>query len=107
MTVRAVIFDRPLGYEISYSSSRRESPERSNVYQLICPDERDLGGMLVLQALKSAPWSILKLEAGLFAGNGIKLETDNKRDFIGHLSASRTINKVSLGLGASYYKGKV
>lgn len=107
-SLRAGIFDRPFGFEISHSSSVRESPERSTIFQTLFPDERDLGAMLILQAPKTSPWSILKLEAGLFAGNGIKQETDNRRDFIGHLSASKTIgNSVSFGLGASYYNGGV
>ena len=106
--LRVGVFDRPFGNEISYSSSRRESPERSTIFQTLFPEERDLGGMLILQAPKTSPWNILKLEAGLFAGNGIKQETDKKRDFIGHLSLSKTIdNDGSFGLGVSYYNGKV
>lgn len=107
IALRAGIFDRPFGYEISYSSSRRESPERSAVFQTLFPDERDLGAMLVLQAPKSSPWSILKLQGGLFAGNGIKQETDRRKDFIGHLSASKTFGNFSFGAGASYYNGSV
>ncbi len=107
MSLKAGVFDRPFGYEISYSSSRRESPERSTIFQTLFPDERDLGAMLTLQAPKSSPWSILKLEAGLFAGNGIKQETDSKRDFIGHLSAAKGWRSISFGAGVSYYNGKV
>ena len=107
MAFRAGIFDRPFGNEISYSSSKRESPERSAVFQTLFPDERDLGAMLVLQAPKTSPWSILKLEAGLFAGNGIQLDTDSKKDFIGHLSLAKETGPISFGLGASYYNGKV
>lgn len=105
---RAGVFDRPFGYEISYSSSRRESPERSIIFQTLFPDERDLGGMFILQPSKTSTWNFLKLEAGLFAGNGIKQETDNHKDFIGHLSASKAIgSNISFGLGASYYSGGV
>ncbi|MCD7916396.1 MAG: hypothetical protein LUG96_14820 [Tannerellaceae bacterium] len=50
--LRAGVFDRPFGYEISYSSSRRESPECSTVFQTLFPDERDLGAMLILQPAK-------------------------------------------------------
>ena len=106
--LRAGIFDRPFGYEISYSSSRRESPERSIVFQTLFPDERDLGGMLILQAAKTSPWNFLKLEVGLFAGNGIKQETDNRKDFIGHLSANKNLgDNAKFGLGMSYYNGGV
>lgn len=107
-SLKAGIFDRPFGYEISYSSSRRESPERSTIFQTLFPDERDLGGMLTLQAAKTSPWNILKLEAGLFAGNGIKQETDSRKDFIGHLALAKTFGSESkLGVGVSYYNGTV
>ncbi len=106
--LKAGIFDRPFGYEISYSSSRRESPERSMIFQTLFPDERDLGGMLTLQAPKTSPLNFLKLEAGLFAGNGIKQETDNRKDFIGHLSANKAVSRnFKIGAGISYYNGGV
>ena len=106
--LKAGIFDRPFGNEISYSSSRRESPERSLIFQTLFPDERDLGGMLVLQAPKTSPWSAFKLEAGLFAGNAISMEADSKKDFISHLSFTKTFTKtITLGLGISYYNGGV
>lgn len=106
--LRAGIFDRPFGDEISYSSSKRESPERSTIFQTLFPDERDLGAMLVLQAPKSSPWSIVKLDAGLFAGNGIKVDTDSNKDFIAHLKVDKSFGKkFSFGVGASYYLGKV
>ena len=107
-SLKAGVFDRPFGNEISYSSSRRESPERSTVFQTLFPEERDLGAALTLQASKTSPWNILKLEAGLFAGNGIKQETDNRRDFIGHLSATKNIGSdAKWGVGVSYYNGGV
>ena len=106
--LKAGIFDRTFGNEISYSSSRRESPERSTIFQTLFPEERDLGVALTLQAAKTSPWNFLKLEAGLFAGNGIKQETDNRKDFIGHLSAARNIgSEAKWGLGISYYNGGV
>ncbi|MDR0733476.1 MAG: OprO/OprP family phosphate-selective porin [Dysgonamonadaceae bacterium] len=108
LQLRAGIFDRPFGNEISYSSSRRESPERSTLFQTLFPDERDLGAMLILQPAKGSAWNVLKLEAGLFAGNGIKQETDSRKDFIGHLSLAKTVgNAFSYGLGVSYYNGGV
>jgi len=106
--LRFGIFDRPFGSEISYSSSKRESPERSTIFQTLFPDERDLGGMIILQAPKTSSWNFLKLEAGLFSGNGIKQETDNRKDFIGHLSANNNIGDIgNFGIGVSYYNGGV
>lgn len=102
------VFNRPFGYQISYSSSQRESPERSTVFQTLFPEERDLGIKITLQTPKSSPWSILKLDAGLFAGNGIKMETDSRKDFIGHLAVNQTIkDKLKIGGGISYYNGGV
>ena len=107
-SLKVGVFDRPFGYEIGYSSSRRESPERSTLFQTLFPDERDLGAMLIVQAPESSALHFLKLEAGVFAGNGIKLETDNKKDFITHLSAEKKLGKmVTLGGGISYYYGGV
>ena len=104
---RAGIFNRPFGFEIGNSSSRREAPERSTVFRTLFPDERDFGGMLVVQAPQSSPWSVLRLEAGLFAGNGVNLDTDNKKDFIGHLSAFKDFGTIALGGGFAYYHGQV
>jgi phosphate-selective porin len=107
-SLRAGVFNRPFGYEISHSSSLRESPERSVIFQTLFPDERDLGAMLTLQPPKSSALHFVKIEAGLFAGNGIKQETDNRMDFIGHLSAVKNIgSRIQCGLGASYYNGSV
>lgn len=104
----AGIFNRPFGYEIGYSTSSLESPERATVIQYFFPDERDLGAMLTLQAPEKSPLDFLKLEAGIFAGNSINMDTDNKKDFIGHLSASRPLGRnARWGLGASYYRGFV
>ncbi|MDR0412294.1 MAG: hypothetical protein LBH61_00620 [Dysgonamonadaceae bacterium] len=107
LQLRAGVFNRPFGHEIGYSSSQRESPERSTVFRTLFPDERDLGLMLVLQAPGTSSWHFLKLEAGLFAGNGIQPEIDNRKDFIGHLSANRTAGRFSWGAGVSYYNGGV
>jgi len=100
------VFDRTFGHEIAYSSSRRESPERSRIIQSLFPDERDLGVALTLQPSKSSPLNILKLEAGLFAGNGIKPQFTSHMDFIGHLTATRQINdNTVLSGGVSAYLG--
>jgi phosphate-selective porin len=108
LQVRAGVFDRPFGNEIGYSSSKRESPERSTLFQTLFPDERDLGAMLVLQPAKTSVWNIFMLEAGLFAGNGIKQETDSRKDFIGRLSLTKTVRSdFSYGIGVSYYNGSV
>lgn len=105
--IRMGVFDRPFGFEIGYSSALRESPERSIIIRTLFPDDRDLGAMVILSAPERSAWSFLKLEAGLFAGNGIKPETDSYKDFIGHLSASKQWNRFDLQGGISYYDGGV
>lgn len=102
------VFNRPFGYEIPYSTSNLESPERATIIQDFFPDERDLGAMLTLQPVKESKFYFLKLEAGLFAGNSINKETDSRKDFIGRLSAEKPIGDFAQwGLGASYYNGSV
>ncbi|GHT31590.1 hypothetical protein FACS189434_01630 [Bacteroidia bacterium] len=106
-SIQAGVFNRPFGHEIAYSSSRRESPERARIIQSLFPDERDLGAMLTLQADKNSAWNILKLEAGLFGGNGIRADIDSKLDFIGHLSVAKNYDNISFGAGVSGYFGGV
>ncbi|MBI5645394.1 MAG: hypothetical protein HY962_00560 [Ignavibacteriae bacterium] len=43
--LRLGVFNRP-NYEVEYSSSQRESPERSRIISTLYPGERDLGAML-------------------------------------------------------------
>jgi hypothetical protein len=105
--------NRPFGYEIVYSSSMRESPERGRMSQIIFPNERDLGAMISIQGPKTSSWNWLKLDAGFFNGTGAPgagantSDFDKFKDFIGRLAiirASRS-EKVKWGLGASYYSG--
>ena len=105
IVLKAGIFDRPFGNEISYSSSRRESPERSALCQTLFPED-DLGFSLPLQPAGTSAWNILKMEAGVFAGNGIQREIDSRLDFICHLFVEKPVgNTVKIGGGVSYYDG--
>ncbi len=101
------IFGRPFGYEISNSSLHRESPERSTIFQTLFPDERDLGAMVSLRMPETSSLSIFKLDAGLFAGNGINRETDSRLDFIGRLGVAPNCNLIKVAGGVSYYYGTV
>lgn len=106
--MRLGVFDRPFGYEISYSSAERESPERAYIFPELFPSERDLGGMLIWQPKKGCALDFLKLEAGFFAGNGIQPEIDGQLDFIGHLSAEKELSSIlNISGGLSYYHGFV
>ncbi|HEX7411033.1 MAG TPA: hypothetical protein VF298_02715 [Bacteroidales bacterium] len=108
-SITAGVFNRPFGYEIPYSSSVRESPERSRFTQTLFPGERDLGAMLTFQMPKTSPLNFLKIDAGFFSGNGTNPEFDKKKDFIGRIGIAKatTNEKVKYGLGFSYYNGGI
>ncbi len=103
------IFDRPFGFEISYSSSIRESPERSRMYQILFPGERELGAKLEL-APESGPLSYFNFKGGLF--NGVlntANENDRWKDFIGRLGFQFPFDEQNLAIdgGFSLYAGNV
>ena len=106
------VFDRPFGFEISYSSSMRESPERSRIFQTLFPGERDLGAKLEITP-QDGPFSFLNFKGGLFTGNGIGnnigSETDNAKDFIGRLGFQLPFYDANLSIdgGVSGYFGQV
>lgn len=107
-SIKVGVFDRPFGYEITYSSSSRETPERSQIFRTLFPNERDLGVMVTLRPKKGSAWNILKLDAGLFAGNGIKSDIKNRKDVITRLSVDKKFNEmIRIGAGVSYYNGGV
>lgn len=116
-SIQAGAFNRPFGYEVGLSSGDRETPERGRMSQTIFPEERDLGVALVVEAPKTSPLSMFKLEAGLFNGTGIPRtqapfnntvgDIDSKKDFIGHLSFKKSIlhETMKVSGGISYYAG--
>jgi len=106
--IRTGLFNRPFGFEIGYSSSLNESTEHSRLEQTLFPDDGDIGTMIILQPVVTSPFSFVKLEGGLFAGNGINPDVKSLKDFIGHISASKsTSSKIQCGGGLSYYNGGV
>ena len=104
-TLKGGLFNRPFGYEIEYSSSSRESPERSRIIQTLFPSERDLGAMVTLQAPKGTPWSVLKLDLGLLAGNALGTDSKSQKDLIAHLTYGNSTGDIKYGIGASMYNG--
>ena len=102
------VFNRPFGNEIAYSSSLRESPERARITQSLFPGERDLGAKITFQGAKGTYWNSFVLEGGFFAGNGVAVETDSKKDFIGRAAYMNTTSDFfNYAFGASYYNGGV
>lgn len=100
--------NRPFGFEIPFSSSLRESPERGRMSQIIFPGERDLGAMLSIQGPKGSLSNMLKLDIGLFNGTGSgSVDFDKQKDVIGRLSfnKSTTNEKMNFSGGVSYYQG--
>ena len=72
------------------------------------PDELDLGFMLTLQPPKTSPLAPLRIDAGWFAGNGIRPQTVSRMDFVAHAYGSHTFgNNISISGGISAYLGGV
>jgi len=108
-TLQAGVFDRPFGYEVHYSSSMRESPERARITQTLFPGERDLGAMLTIQPRKESRFNFIRANLALVNGNAISSEIDSKKDFIGQLGINKTTRnqKFRYAVGVSYYNGGV
>jgi hypothetical protein len=108
-TFTAGIFDRPFGFEISYSSSNRETPERSRMYQTLFPGERELGAKIEL-APQSGVLNMFNAKVGIFNGNNNNAaENDNNKDIIGRVGAQIPFIEQNLEVdgGVSFYSGKV
>jgi hypothetical protein len=107
----AGIFDRPFGFEISYSSSSREAPERTRMYQTLFPGERELGMKLeVTPAENMGMLNLFNLKVGIFNGTGPTAnDVDNRKDIIGRLGVSLPFQEqnIALDAGVSIYSGSV
>lgn len=106
------LFVRPFGFEVNYSSSDRETPERGRMSQTLLKGERDLGVMISLDARKRIRFlDVLKIDAGFFngPGTGVKSDIDNKKDFIGRISLKPipVTREISLGASVSAVLGGV
>lgn len=104
------MFARPFGYETNLSSSDRESPERGRMNQQLMKSERDLGAMITFDSRKKKhPLNHLKIDFGVFNGQGINAEGefDNAKDMIGRVSLKPLhINKqITFSAGGSFLHG--
>jgi hypothetical protein len=103
------VFDRPFGYEISFSSGWRETPERSRVFQTLFPGERELGAKLFFAPqLGNLTW--LRADLGIFNGSGPSAnEYDSDKDIIGRVGGMFPIESANaeIDFGVSGYFGKV
>ena len=110
-------FNRP-NYEVEYSSSNREVPERSRVIRALYPDERATGAKLEI----APPKIPLKVQLALFNGNdGLTItdaagnninplnnDFDNHKDFMGRVTYTFKLGQIgALGIGAHGYYGAI
>jgi hypothetical protein len=92
--IKAGVMDKPFGYEVTYSSGLRETPERGRMSQSLFPGEKDMGVQFVIQPPKTSRYNFFKLETGLYNGNGFSTsgtlgvagDFDSKKDWITRLS---------------------
>jgi hypothetical protein len=118
--LQAGLFNRPFGFEIQQSSADRETPERSRYTQVLLPNERDMGAMLVIEAPKKSEFYGLRISGGFFNGTGIPSNGDYYtkpfvndfdvfKDFIGRAAYVKTTKneKIKFGVGLSHYNGAV
>jgi hypothetical protein len=110
-------FNRP-NYEVEYSSSSREVPERSRMILSLYPDERAIGAKLEI----APPQIPLKIQLALFNGNdgltitdasGVNInptnnDFDNHKDFMGRVTYTFKLGQIgALGIGAHGYYGMI
>ncbi len=100
--------DKPFGYEVTYSSGVRETPERGRMSQTLFPGEKDLGGQFYIMPNKTSRFRFFKLEAGIYNGTGaLANDFDRFKDLISRLSFFKN-NKdetIKYSGGISYYNG--
>ena len=65
------VMGKPFGYEVTYSSATRETPERGRMSQLLFFGEKDYGAQFVILLVKQSKYNIFKLETGLYNGSGV------------------------------------
>jgi hypothetical protein len=98
-TFRLGQFKWPFGYEVTQSSSVRETPERARWSTTLFPGERDRGAMVTW--LTGRPWFF---EVGAFNGTGINTnDNNNDKDAVGRIRRSFGQR---LDVGVSGYWGK-
>ncbi len=107
-SVTAGLLQVQFGFEVTQSSSVRETPERARYNQVLFSTERDLGvfGSMILP--KTSSLYGLKLDVAIMNGvAGVNPEFDSHKDFTGRVQYSRTTKneKINWAIGASGYLG--
>jgi len=108
-SLTAGLFARPFGHEVNLSSAYRETPERGRMSQTLMPTERDIGVMVTYEPLRrGAKNRFIKLDAGLFNGQGLSgiTDFDSHKDFISRLTVKPIpLQRFSLSGGLSFLYG--
>ncbi len=108
-SLTAGLLQAQFGFELTQSSSERETPERARYNQILFPTERDMGAFGSIVFPKSIPFLYgLKLDVGMMNGvAGVNPEFDNKKDFTGRLQYSKATRseRVKFDVGVSGYYG--
>ncbi len=124
VSLQVGLMNRPFGFEVQQSSADRETPERSRYTQTLLQNERDMGGMIIVEAPKKSKLFGLKIAGGFFNGTGIPSNGDYNnptagkvfvndydvyKDFIGRINYAKSLkdDKVKFGVGVSYYNGAI
>ena len=99
-TLTAGQFNWPFGFEIMYSSSAREVPERSRVVRTLFPGERDRGVMLSGLGLNEK----LSYRVAIVNGTGTTqtFDTNKRKDLVARLGYSFG----AIDVGGSAYRGE-
>ncbi|MES2760880.1 MAG: porin [Bacteroidota bacterium] len=107
-SLTAGLLQYQFGYDEPTSSAIRETPERARMFQLLFPSERDLGVFGSVVFPKTTLLNGLKIDIAATNGvAGINPEFDSYKDYHGRIGYSKTSknDKVSFGIGVSYYNG--
>lgn len=107
-SITAGLLQDQFGFEVTQSSSERETPERARYNQTLFPTERDLGVFGSMQMPKSSPLYGLKVDVAVMNGSaGVTPEFDSHKDLTGRVQYSKTAKseRISFAVGASYYDG--
>ncbi len=107
-SVTAGLLQVQFGFEVTQSSSERETPERARYNQTLFPVERDMGIFGSILVPKSSKLFGLKLDVACMNGSaGVAPEFDSNKDYTGRIQYSKTTTneKFTFAIGASGYYG--
>ncbi len=96
------------GYEVTYSSGERETPERARYNQILFPVERDLGAFGTILFPVTSVLSGVKIDLAVMNGSaGVAPEFDSNKDYTARLQYSKTTKneQIAYAVGGSYYTG--